>query len=174
MALVDNPARFFAAQKALLALQVCSYLINYCFTISALRLEEAGAIDELNQLMREGVNIDPEKTILTTDPLSYGLSAALPWLLTFYSNEPGPDVIAGPAYCFPSKALLALKPGETLFPKLCQHPRHEMAMSLLHERFPSFTSLSTTPAIAMVLIVVTARDVTEVMIQLQLILHVNR
>ena len=171
MALVDNPAWFFAAQKALLALQVCSYLINYCFTISALRLEEAGAIDELNQLMREGVNIDPEKTL--TDPLSYGLSAALPWLLTLYSNEPGPDVIASPAYCFPSKALLALKPGETLFPKLCQHPRHEMAMSLLHERFPSFTSLSTTPAIAMVLIVVTARDVTEVMIQLQLILHVN-
>ena len=142
-----------------------------CFTIFALRLEEAGAIEELNQLMREGVNIDPEKTL--TDPLSYGLSAALPWLLTFYSNEPGPDVIAGPAYCFPSKALLALKPGETLFPKLCQHPRHEMAMSLLHERFPSFTSLSTTPAIAMVLIVVTARDVTEVMIQLQQILHLS-
>ena len=35
-------------------------------------------------------------------------------------------------------------------------------MALLKERFPSLTALPTTPAVALVLIIVTARDVAEV------------
>ena len=110
--------------------------------------------------MREGVESGPEKAL--SEQLT--LSAALPWLLTCYSKEPGPrqDANVGPSHCFPSKALLTLKRDETLFPLLDKHPRHGMAMALLKERFPSLTSLPTTPAVALVLIIVTARDVAEV------------
>ena len=114
--------------------------------------------------MREGVETGPEKAL--SEQLA--LSAALPWLLIFYSKQPEPqnDSNVGPTYCFPSKALLTLKPGQTLFPLLPQHPRHAIAMALLNERFPSLTALSTTPAVALVLIIVTARDVAEVIIWL--------
>ena len=110
--------------------------------------------------MSTGVEIGAEKT-LTEEKLA--LSAALPWLLTFYSKEPEQGTNnAGPIYCFPSRALLTLKPDESLFPLLPKHSRYGMAMALLNERFPSLTSLPTTPAVALVLIIVTARDVAEV------------
>ena len=165
VAFTDKQAWLLAAQKALLALQVDALddgkkevAFNNCF----FRLDEAGAIEELNQLMAEGLETD--KALAE----QLALNAALPWLLTFYSKQPGPqnDTNVGPTYCFPTRALLTLKPNETLFPLLSQHPRHEMAMALLNERFPSLTSLPTTPAVALVLIVVTARDVAEVTIWL--------
>merc|ERR1719495_963717 len=43
-------------------------------------------------------------------------------------------------------------------------------MALLKERFPSITALPTTPAVALVLIIVTARDVAEVSVALNLCL----
>ena len=131
------------------------------------RLDEGRAVEDIAQLLRErkgdGGPVGEQ----------LALSDALPWILTMYSKQPEGDSGAHPSYCFPSKALLNLKPGEVLFPLIPKHPRYKMAMALLHERLPSLTSLPTTSAVALVLIVVTARDVTEVMIKLQLILHVN-
>ena len=122
------------------------------------RLDEGRAVEDIAQLLRErkgdGGPVGEQ----------LALSDALPWILTMYSKQPEGDSSARPTYCFPSKALLNLKPGEVLFPLIPKHPRYEMAMALLHERLPSLTSLLTTSAIALVLIVVTARDVGEVKI----------
>ena len=78
--------------------------------------------------MRTGVKTGPEKALLAEQ---LTLNAALPWLLTFYSKQPGPQNdtcnVGQATYCFPSRALLNLKPDETLFPLLPQHP-------LLHTR----------------------------------------
>ena len=122
------------------------------------RLDEEGAVGDIAQLLRERNG--------GGGPLGeqLALSDALPWILTMYSKQPDGDSSARPTYCFPSKALLNLKPGEVLFPLIPKHPRYKMATALLYERFPSLTSLPTTSAIALVLIVVTARDVGEVKI----------
>jgi len=128
------------------------------------RLDEERAVEDIAQLLRERNG--------GGGPLGeqLALSDALPWILTMYSKQPEGDSGARSTYCFPSKALLNLKPGEVLFPLIPKHPRYKMATALLYERFPSLTSLPTTSAIALVLIVVTARDVGEVKLALDLCL----
>ena len=158
VAFFDQPARFPSAQKVLLAVQVCFCNLERKDFMLEFRLDEEGAVGDIAQLLRERKG--------GGGPLGeqLALSDAIPWILTMYSKQPEGDSGARPTYCFPSKALLNLKPGEVLFPLIPKHPRYKMATALLFERFPSLTSLPTTSAIAMVLIVVTARDVGEVKI----------
>ena len=158
VAFFDQPARFPSAQKVLLAVQVCFCNLERKDFMLEFRLDEERAVEDIAQLLRERKG--------GGGPLGeqLALSDAIPWILTMYSKQPEGDSGARPTYCFPSKALLNLKPGEVLFPLIPKHPRYKMATALLFERFPSLTSLPTTSAIAMVLIVVTARDVGEVKI----------
>ena len=158
VAFFDQPAWFPSAQKVLLAVQVCFCNLERKYFMLEFRLDEERAVENITQLLR-GSNGGG-------GPLreQLALSDALPWILTMYSKQPEGDSGARSTYCFPSKALLNLKPGEVLFPLIPKHPRYKMATVLLYERFPSLTSLPTTSAIVLVLIVVTARDVGEVKI----------
>ena len=157
VAFFDQPAWFPSAQKVLLAVQVCFCNLDRKEFMLEFRLDEEGAVGDIAQLLRVRKGGGPLGEQLA-------LSDALPWILIMYSKQPDGDSSARPSYCFPSKALLNLKPGEVLFPLIPKHPRYKMATALLYERFPSLTSLPTTSAIVLVLIVVTARDVGEVKI----------